>query len=377
MFDNLCCPNVRNRPFGLVVLLAAGIGWASLNSVFAQGEPPSHAHVLLPPQYGATALSTVIFAQASYIAATGDFLESAAIARRHNAIAAEHELHNAKLWVQTYFERRELNRAYRLKEDPPYLDKEEHREAQTERRIVDNTQLVVDGNLTDELNWLLRELAGISVVHELFAENDPLAELEAALKLAKGDAQHIRLTDGVAGGEQLVFRASSAEVLDNRWPRALRGPRFDVDRQRFETARSKAVDQLRAGEQLSRANEEALMDAIDRLAAAFNAAWPQEKRAVDSKTFLVYAAGKRSLQSMAASVYRLIETNDWRLFDDSYRFQGDSVVDLVRHLCRYGLEFAPPEPGDEGTYKKLFFAMRTLYLELRPSQSHDSQRPLH
>ena len=146
-----------------------------------------------------------------------------------------------------------------------------------------------------------------------------------------------------------------------------------LDRQCFEEARGKAVEQLRAGERLSRANEEALMAAIDRLAAAFNAAWPQEKRAADSKTFLVYAAGKRSLQSMAASVYRLIETNDLRLFDDSYRFQGNSVVELVRHLCRYGLEFAPPEPGDEGTYKKLFFAMRTLYLELRPSQSVDSQ----
>ena len=203
-------------------------GWRRRKSASAQGEPPPHAHIFLPPQYGATALSTVIFAQASYIAASGDFLESAAIARRHNAIAAEHELHNAKLWVQTYFERRELNRAYRLKENPPYLDKEERREAQTERRIVDNTQLVVEGNVTDELNWLLRELAGISVVHELFAEKDPLAEFEAALKLAEGDAQHIRLTDGVAGGEQLVFRASSAEVLDIRWPRALRGPGFDA-----------------------------------------------------------------------------------------------------------------------------------------------------
>jgi hypothetical protein len=369
MFNNSCRPAVASRNFEVVALLAIGMGSLWPISAQAQREPAPRARVFLPPQYGATALSTVIYAQASYIAASGDFLESAAIARRHHAIAAEHELHNAKLWVQTYFERRELNRAYRLKENPPFLDKQEHREAQTERRITDNTQLVVEGSTTDELNWLLRELAGMSVIHELFADNDPLAEFDAKLKLADGDARHIRLTDGVAGGQQLVFRADAAEMLDVRWPRALRGPAFDEVRERFETARRRVIGQLQAGGRLSRENEEQLMTAIDRLAATFNAAWPQKERAIDSKTYLIYAAGKRSLQAMAASVYRLIETNDWRLFDGSYRFEGDSVVDLIRHLCRYGLEFAPPEPGDEGIYKKLFFAMRTLYLELRPVRS--------
>lgn len=119
---------------------------------------------MLPPQYGATVASTIIFAQASYIAATGDFLESATIARRHHAIAAEHEMKNAVLWVQTYFERRELNRAYRLKENPAYRTKETRREETAKYRIEKLKQLVVSGDVTNELNWMVRGLAGASAV---------------------------------------------------------------------------------------------------------------------------------------------------------------------------------------------------------------------
>ena len=42
------------------------------------------------------------------IAAQGDFLEAAAIARRHHAAAAEQEIKNSVEWVRAYFERKEL-----------------------------------------------------------------------------------------------------------------------------------------------------------------------------------------------------------------------------------------------------------------------------
>ncbi|MGH7137616.1 MAG: hypothetical protein ACREHD_17860, partial [Pirellulales bacterium] len=140
------------------VLWAVAAIVLSRGGAWGQAPPPGpHHHIMLPPQFGATVASTIIFAQASYIAAVGDFLESAAIARRHNAIAAEHEMHNAVLWVQTYFDRRELNRAYRRKEDPLYLDKEVNRETQVKRRVDELHQLVASGDVTYEMNWMVRE----------------------------------------------------------------------------------------------------------------------------------------------------------------------------------------------------------------------------
>jgi hypothetical protein len=57
------------------------------------------------------------------------------------------------------------------------------------------------------------------------------------------------------------------------------------------------------------------------------------------------------------------------LFDGSYRFQGETTVELLHHMSRFGLQFAPPEPGDEGTYEKLFFAVRAIHIYLK---SYDS-----
>jgi hypothetical protein len=78
----------------------------------------------------------------------------------------------------------------------------------------------------------------------------------------------------------------------------------------------------------------------------------------------VYLAGRRYLDALALGVRRVLTTNDSRLFDGGYAFHGDSVRELVRHMCERGCQFAPPEPGDEGTYVKLFYDMRYLYTEI-------------
>lgn len=165
---------------------------------------------------------------------------------------------------------------------------------------------------------------------------------------------------GQTVGPVLVFRADDADPTATRWPRALRTREFDEPRRKFEEALKAAAREIADSGQLSREKEESLMATIDGLSAVFNSVYPaKEKRPSDA--FLVYQGGKRYLQSLAGGVLRLLETNDPRVFDGSYRFTGDSVVDLINHLCRFGLQFATPEPGDEGTYQKLFYAIRGVY----------------
>lgn len=335
----------------------------------AQNEPLPPQHIYLPPTFGATALSTQINAQAAYIAAQGDFLVSASVARRNNALAAEQEMRNAVQWVKTYFERRELNRQYRLKEHPPYLDKEELRHKQTRRRIVDDPYLASKGDPSDDLNWLLEELSAVWLDFKYLPREQALADSEADTHLDLQDIHHIRLTDGSqSSGRQFIFRADEAKPLQTDWPFALQGPEFNELREAFEILRDQVLKESRERGGVSHESQAQLMQAVDLLCDKFNKEYPPERRTESSNTYAIYTNGKRFLRTLASGVYRLIESNDRRAFDGSYRFQGDSLVDLVDHMTSCGLQFAKPEPGDDATYRKLFFGFRHLFTSVESQQ---------
>ncbi len=354
----LLCSGVLLRPLIVPFLVALTTPCAAQNAA-------PRAHLQLPPAYGATVLSTYINAQAAYIAALGDFLESEAIARRHHAAAAEHEMRNSLLWVQTYFERKELNRAYRRKQDPNYLDRQDKQKERATHKLYELPQVAMEGDIAHQLNWLLHEVAASTTAHQLLPGAAPLIASNVDEQLAAGDADHIRLTDGGhRNGQLLVFRASDPRLLETRWPRALRDPEFAAVRAEFEGARDVAIRELRGAGHINFDAERRLTEAVDGLSTAFTTAWPRTRATKSSDTFTIYVAGKNYLRALAAGVCRLLETSDTRLFDGAYEFKGDSLVELVNHLCQYGLEFAPPQPGDEGAYRKLFFAMRNLYFNL-------------
>ena len=124
---------MRRRLIKMLSLGAVGGAILAAGSISprAVAQPIAHhGHIWLPPSWGATPLSSVIHAQASYLASAGYFLEQEAIARRHHALAAKQEMENALQWVDTYFEMRERNRAWRARENPNHLVREKkHQES--------------------------------------------------------------------------------------------------------------------------------------------------------------------------------------------------------------------------------------------------------
>lgn len=326
------------------------------------------------PSWGATPLSSVIHAQADYLESAGYFLESAAIARRHRALAAKQEMENALQWVDTYFEMRERNRAWRLKENPDHLTKLGKSRKAMDDQITNFLQNSLKNDLTGKLNWLLAELSGPSLAYQYQAGDKTLADTNVDEKLSPSDIHHVRLTDGGhEGGGKLIFRADEAKVLQTEWPLALRGPQFQDVRVNFEAVRDNALKDLKAGNQLGWDQEQSLINAVDQLTVRFNEVYNREARLQmqleQPGTYSDYKAGQRFLQSLAAGVFRALRTNDHSVFDGSYKFTGDSVVDLLLHMYQNGLEFAPPQPGDETTYKRIFMSMRELYLSLAPERA--------
>jgi hypothetical protein len=187
--------------------------------------------------------------------------------------------------------------------------------------------------------------------------------------LSKEEVRHIRISEGKnAGGKSLVFRADTAELLETRWPTALRYAIFDKLRGNFDAARDEAIGDLKAGRLLERRSEKQLMNALDRLSEAFQEAYPHDRRTESSRTYVGYQTSKRYLPSLAMSTYRLIETQNQTAFDETYRFRGGTIGELLQHMMNKGMSFAKPEPGDEATYRKLFVTIRTLYLKIVPDK---------
>lgn len=345
---------------------AYGVGYA-----LAQDHPTPQNSVAsqsigiyLPVCSGATALSSVINAQANYATGMGDFLESASIARRNNALADEQEMRNTLQWVSTYFERRDLNRAYRLKNNPGYLENEAKRREILSRRITDLFQEVLKGDVTRETNWLLHELSGMALPYQYLPSDQEETDPAIDARLTKADLHKILLTDGGReGGRMLTFPADTARVLDTPWPRALRDPLFAKERKQFEDVRDKMLADRAAGKR-NWQSEKKVMEACDALSKKYELAHPRKVRTQSYEAFAKYRSGRRYLKSLAAEVMRAITTQDEWIFKGVYRFEGDSVIDLVQHMCQNGLEFAPPRPGSEGAYRTLFENMRRIYLHL-------------
>ncbi len=329
------------------LMVACGCAVHSLHA-----QVPARDHIFLPPTRGATAASTYIDAQARLIAATGDYLEASAIARRHHAAAAEQEIRNSVEWVRAYFERKELNRAYRQKQHPNFLQRYEKSQEQRARLIETQPQLYMAGDVTDELNWMLDKLSTHAMAYQVvFGErSDGVGETS----LTPEDVQHLMLTDGSGKGANFVtYRAEGGTPLEFDWPLAFREPAFDAARDQFERARTQLLEE--AGDGVVQPDAwHAVQAALDQLSSELQQQYPISRLRRDPQEFLVYNAARRFLKAKASVVFQARLSADSNYLTNEYVFKGDSVLELLQHMTHHGLRFAPPENGGEATYRRLF-----------------------
>jgi hypothetical protein len=345
---------------GVCIGLCVTIGSSERSQAQMTG---THEHIFLPPAYGATPLSTVIEAQAKHIAAQGDFLESAAIARRIHAEAYALELQNAVEEVRVYFERRRMNREAVLEEKGNRPDIIRDRAEKAMKLLIerDFPYVLKQADPSAELNWLLAKLVGPTMAVQYMVGSEALPELNA--RLTDDAKQQIWLTDGGPAGSRLEFRLSEGKVLETQWPTGLRREQFTLLRSEFEAARDQLLKDLKASGQVSDPTRDRLIMALDRLLVTLEDVFPPEERSTPS-VFLEYNAAKYYLRSLVSQVNRAISTNDLSVFTGSLRFQGDTLSELIRHMSQAGIAFSAPKPGGERVYANLATALRNVYVKL-------------
>ncbi|MHB8952039.1 MAG: hypothetical protein ACYC4U_03565 [Pirellulaceae bacterium] len=323
-------------------------------------QVPMRDHVYLPRTRGATALSAQIDAQANMMVAAGDFLEASAIARRHHAAAAEQEITNSVEWVRAYFERKELNRAYRQGNNPTYSQRYEKAQELKAHLLESRPELAMAGDVTDELNFMLDKLFNHTLAHQIVFGDRPPSATDG--QLTPDDIHALVLTDGTGkGANDVTFRAERGSPLDFEWPLVFHDEGFKVARRQYELAKKQLLDDSRDGN-IAPASWTAIQAAVDGLVSELQRQYPRTRFQDDPKEFLVFNAAMRFLKSKASMVFQARLAADTAYLTDKYIFDGQTVLELVRHMAQNGLRFAPPEEGGDGAYRRLFMMMRQLYL---------------
>ena len=207
------CKFLSPVDFGLGMCVVLGL----VTHALAQDERP-HVNVYLHTATGATPLSTVIDAQARYLVAYGDCLESLAIARRIHAEAYQIELRNSVDEVDAYFKRRELNRLWRRKENPDYAEREARRQRVLERQMREQFERFAESDLAGRLNWLLMKLSGPTIGLQHLDAGRSRSILALNTEISDEGRHKIWVTDGGRAGSRLVCRLSDGEVLKTPWP---------------------------------------------------------------------------------------------------------------------------------------------------------------
>jgi hypothetical protein len=321
-------------------------------------QQPEHIH--LPFHWGATPLSAAIDAQAAYVAASGDFLESAAIARKINAEAVALEIENSVKYIDAYFKGRKLNREYVHEEEKPvHSENEDHRQKVMKESIARRFQEMSKGDPTNALNWLLTEISGPTTAARYLLDRETLKGYDLAL--SPEERRQIWLTEPGLRGEKLVFSLGEGKVLDTPWPRALLQPPFQDARDEYDSAKHGALQEA-ADKGLSADSYGRLMKAVNQLLVTLEEVYPDSARK-DFSTFLEYNAAKSYLRSLIGQVNRLSKSGDTALLGGALHFRGEKLTDMLQFMFERGLVFAKPQPGGERIYLALLQQIRKIYLD--------------
>ena len=340
--------------------IVAVLGAVSSYDTTAYGQTQCRGHVILPRTSGATVLSTYINASANRIIAQGDFLESAAVARQINLESDRIAMENSIKWVETYFERKKLNREYRDELRKDYQEKKASISLAYHKRILYG-DTVADS--TKELNYMLNTLMGNqNSFAALFVSEEPVMQ-SRDMELTPDDIAGIKIDAGSGNNYQLA----KPILIDSIWPKVFDPPEFDVIRARYDEIRLKTLNEIRNGTLTLKTFEE-LNRTLAELAEIFERHYTWD-RIKQLKTMdlagLIYVkqTGNRFVQNQRAGALRAFSAKDPSAYELRFQFDGDKLTDLLRYCSTHHVKFASPGPSQNELYARLYQALRVIYLE--------------
>jgi hypothetical protein len=146
------------------------------------------------------------------------------------------------------------------------------------------------------------------------------------------------------------------------WPASLQESQFDEARKRLSKNLRRAVDQVKNDKEPV---EPALLRDINGDFKSLNSTLNES---ADDLSPAQYIEAKRYLNQLAAAIRALSDSKVTNYFNNTWNAKGKNVAELVSHLTREGLSFAPATPGDEAAYNALYVALRNYEAGLQAAE---------
>jgi hypothetical protein len=187
------------------------------------------------------------------------------------------------------------------------------------------------------------------------ALNDLLHHAQQQARGASGppvmlDADLLKRVNVVAGR-----RAGNAGLLKNHgeltWPLALRSRKAEERRRQINALLPKAIDQAISGKV-----DPQILQELDQSVGALRALLASEAGTLSPNEYL---PARRFLSDLDEAVKALGQPDIGLYLTDKYAARGQNVPELIEHMTREGLEFAPALAGDEAAYIALHRALAT------------------
>jgi len=209
------------------------------------------------------------------------------------------------------------------------------------RRVASDTD-IVSGRALNTLLGSIQKSGKLS--------SDPLVPLEEDV------VKKINVTGGTNGNIGLLKDGGKLT-----WPEAFQESRFDEPRKRLTRNIALAVQTLKDGETVRpdllkdiRTDEKTLAETLDEISN--DLAPPQ------------YIEGRRFLRQLEDGIAALSDPKVVNYFNKTWQARGKNVAELVAHMTRHGLLFAPAAPGDDGAYRAVYEALRAYEARVQFAQ---------
>jgi hypothetical protein len=146
------------------------------------------------------------------------------------------------------------------------------------------------------------------------------------------------------------------------WPEALQDPGYDESRKQLTRKLREAVGMAKDGDPIT----PALLKDIRNLYASINNKFSEAGQ--DDVSAQQYMEARRFLTQLNSSISALRDPNVSKYFNNTWNAKGHNVKELVDHMTREGLTFAPAAPGQEAAYRAMYPALRAFEAALQVAQ---------
>jgi hypothetical protein len=164
------------------------------------------------------------------------------------------------------------------------------------------------------------------------------------LPLDEEGLKHINVTQGTGN---IGLLKNEGRV---NWPVALNGPDFKEQRERINSLTQAAVRQAEFNGHVDPGTLTQLNSDVDSLQR-------QLRKNGGDLPFAAYTEAKGFLNNLDDALAALRQSDVGNYFTGKFALKAKTVPELVDHMRKQGLQFAPAVPGDEGAYVALHQAL--------------------